>query len=197
MCLLFGFTCLSEPHRNIHISCPRCSVGSHSNSCTSARPWVCRRCLCTAVRCTGRLAPSAAWPGTLIAPGTVPSARDTFPPPRGTTTHTTNNMFNLHLSSEELLAKLPFSAASSFSIVVTHLGVIAAPALWRLRLAVKSLLQGLSIFGVVFLKTPSGPLIQKMITDAEDLDVIRCRDNTAAVKYTSTWTEFQEVRSSS
>lgn len=54
-----------------------------SNSCTWARLWASRRCPCTAARCTGKPAPSAAWPGTLTAPGTAPSVPDTFPLPRG------------------------------------------------------------------------------------------------------------------
>lgn len=35
------------------------------------------------MRCTGKPAPSAAWPETLTAPGTAQSAPDTFQPPRG------------------------------------------------------------------------------------------------------------------
>lgn len=58
-----------------------------SNSCTWARLWASPRCRCTAVRCTGKPAPSAAWPGTLTAPGTAPSVPDTSPPPRGRRTN--------------------------------------------------------------------------------------------------------------
>lgn len=70
--------CFRTPLPSRPWSCP-----PNSSSCSWARLWASRRCRCTAARSTGRPAPSAAWPGTLTAPGTAPSAPDTFPPPRG------------------------------------------------------------------------------------------------------------------
>lgn len=72
-----------SPTGTLKLYIPALSLCPRSNSCTSALAWACRRCLCIAARCTGKLAPSAAWPGTLTAPGTAASARDTSPPPRG------------------------------------------------------------------------------------------------------------------
>ncbi|TKS65203.1 Semaphorin-3aa Semaphorin-1A [Collichthys lucidus] len=69
-------------HRNIKFLRPPSFFDSHSNSCTLARPSVYRRCLYTGARCMGKLALSAAWPETLIAPGTAQSAPDTFLRPR-------------------------------------------------------------------------------------------------------------------
>lgn len=76
--------------RNIKFLRPPSFFYSHSNSCTLARPLVYRRCLYTGARCMGKLALSAAWPETLIAPGTAQSAPDTFLRPRGRRTHTPN-----------------------------------------------------------------------------------------------------------
>lgn len=88
--LLFTRTSPTEPRRNIKFLRLCSFFYSHSNSCTLARPWVYRRCLYTVAKCMGKLALSAAWPETLTAPGTAPSARDTFLPPRGRSMQTPN-----------------------------------------------------------------------------------------------------------
>ncbi|TKS90815.1 Semaphorin-3aa Semaphorin-1A [Collichthys lucidus] len=70
--VLEEMTVFREPTPITRWSCP-----PSSNSCTLARPSVYRRCLYTGARCMGKLALSAAWPETLIAPGTAQSAPDT------------------------------------------------------------------------------------------------------------------------
>lgn len=61
-------------------------VNFHSNSSTLALKWEFPRCHCTGVTFTARLAPSAAWRGTLTAPGTAPSVPATSPRLRGKAT---------------------------------------------------------------------------------------------------------------
>lgn len=94
----------TESHRNTQFLHPHSFFCSHSNSCTLARAWVYHRCLYTVARCMGKLALSAAWPETLIAPGTAASARDTFLPPRGRSLHAPNTSLTFCLSSEGLLS---------------------------------------------------------------------------------------------
>lgn len=126
--------------RNIKCFTSSFVSGSHSNSCTLARPWVYRRCLYIVARCMGKLALSAAWPETRTAPGTAPSAPDTFLPPRGENTHThsvtltySKQITGLYLSSEGLLSlrassQLLPAFVSIRSHTVSHLGAISTPA---------------------------------------------------------------------
>lgn len=118
------------------------SFGSHSNSCTSDQPWVYRRCLYTVARCMGKLAPSVAWPETLIAPGTAPNAQDTFQLPRGRSMHTLNTLCLSSLASHAPLRKtLPLYYCRH---MLEHLGIISTPAVWCCNYLSNALLKGIS-----------------------------------------------------
>lgn len=128
LCLIRAFP--TEPHRNTQVLHLCSFFCSHSNSCTLALAWAYRRCLYIAVRCMGKLAQSAAWPETLIAPGMAANARDTFLPPRGRSMNASNKSLTfLFILRGPLEPACFFSPTSSVRVnAFPHLGVISAPA---------------------------------------------------------------------
>lgn len=132
---------------------------SHSNSCTLARPWASHRCLYTVVRCMGKLVPSAALPGTLIAPGTAPSAPDTFPLPKGRSKHMPDKYLSFIYPQECLLSShASFEQRPAFVLMLAHIGT---PGSYQLHLQCRSwngLLKCISLASFRWPQTSTGLL---------------------------------------